>query len=86
MSRGVQEKRIQAEGERRVEGAGVTGGDEGRIVQRQENIQEPGGLEKLSESGPEGSTALPAGWEVPRELSSHASGEAWPFQAHPTGW
>ncbi|KAJ1083375.1 hypothetical protein NDU88_003534 [Pleurodeles waltl] len=85
-SRGVQESRAQAEGGRRAEGAGVTGGDDRGIVQHQENNQEPSGLEKLLDSGLGGSTALPVAREAPRELSSHASGEAWPFQVRPTCW
>ncbi|KAJ1110367.1 hypothetical protein NDU88_007719 [Pleurodeles waltl] len=82
--KGLQGRRTLACKGRRAEGAGVTRGEDRRLVQRPETIQEPNGLWKLSESDPEGSTAPPAALEAPRKVSCHSSGEAWPDQVRHT--
>ncbi|KAJ1170462.1 hypothetical protein NDU88_002339 [Pleurodeles waltl] len=77
---GLQERTTLAGRRRRAEGAGVTGEEDGQLVQCPETIQEPSGLGILSESDQEGSTALRTAREAHREVSSLDSGEAWPDQ------
>ncbi|KAJ1180858.1 hypothetical protein NDU88_006073 [Pleurodeles waltl] len=76
----MRERASMEEGER---GAGETSGVDRGIEQRQENDREPSGLQEQSDSGPEESNVVPAAQVAPCELSSHASGEAWPFQVRP---
>ncbi|KAJ1127953.1 hypothetical protein NDU88_006346 [Pleurodeles waltl] len=67
----------------RAEEAGVTGEEDGRLLQRPVKTQKASGGWKQTESAPEGSTALTAAQEVHGEVSSHASGEAWLTQVRP---
>ncbi|KAJ1166913.1 hypothetical protein NDU88_007309 [Pleurodeles waltl] len=82
----VQERSAKVNRERGAQGAGDVRGDDGGIANLREHDQEHSRIKELSECGPEGSKAPLAVREAPCKLTSHASGEAWPFQVHPTCW
>ncbi|KAJ1182592.1 hypothetical protein NDU88_007779 [Pleurodeles waltl] len=82
----IQERSAKVNRKEGAEGAGDVRGDGGGIAHGRENDQEPSRLEELSECGPEGFKVPPVAQEAPRELTSHALGEAWPFQVRPTCW
>ncbi|KAJ1139175.1 hypothetical protein NDU88_005552 [Pleurodeles waltl] len=78
-----EEEETPAGGGERAEEAGVTGKEDGRLLQRPVKSQKASGGWKWTESALEGSTAPTATQEVHREVSSHASGEAWLTQVRP---
>ncbi|KAJ1128495.1 hypothetical protein NDU88_006873 [Pleurodeles waltl] len=67
----------------KAEEAGVTGEEDGRLLQRPVKRQKASDGWKQTESSPEGSTAPTAAQEAYREVSSHASGEGWLTQMRP---
>ncbi|KAJ1138505.1 hypothetical protein NDU88_004888 [Pleurodeles waltl] len=81
---GKQEEEETPAGRReRAEETGVTGEEDGQLLQRPVKIQESSGCEKWTESAPEGSTAPTAVRETHCKVTSHASVEAWATQVRP---
>ncbi|KAJ1181943.1 hypothetical protein NDU88_007142 [Pleurodeles waltl] len=79
---GKQEEEETPAGRRgRAEEAGVTGEDDGRLLQRPVKSQKASWVWKRTESSPEGFTSPTAAQEAHRKVSSHASGEAWLTQS-----
>ncbi|KAJ1177723.1 hypothetical protein NDU88_002975 [Pleurodeles waltl] len=75
------EEKIPAGGGERAEETGGTGAEDEWRLQRTETIEESSGCGKRMESTHEGVTAPTAAQEAFHEVSSHASGEAWPNQS-----
>ncbi|XP_069072118.1 nuclear pore membrane glycoprotein 210-like [Pleurodeles waltl] len=61
-------------------GVGERSSVDGELEEQQRSEQETGRAVEQVESSPEESQVVSAAQEVPGELPSHASGEAWPFQ------
>ncbi|KAJ1177425.1 hypothetical protein NDU88_002680 [Pleurodeles waltl] len=77
------EEETPAGGKERAEETGGTGAEDERRLQRPVMIEESSRCGKRMESAPEGATAPTVVREAFCEVSSHASGEAWPNQVRP---
>ncbi|KAJ1190755.1 hypothetical protein NDU88_000077 [Pleurodeles waltl] len=72
-----------AERRKRTKEAGVTRNEDGWLLQQPVKSQKASGDWKQMESAPEVSTVPTVAQEAHREVSSHASGEAWLTQVPP---